>query len=82
MSLQKVEGYSNLRKDSSSGGVLNIDRSSYEAHKNAKMHAMRKQSDFEHTQKSVVELQAEINTMRDDLSDIKSILLTLLEKGK
>lgn len=82
MSLQKVEGYSNLRKDSSNGGVLNIDRSSYESHKIAKMHAVRKQTEFEHTQQNVSHLQDEINTLKNDLTDIKNILITLLEKGK
>lgn len=82
MSLQKVEGFTNLRKDTANGGVVNIDKTSFESYRAAKIQAIQKQQEFKSTQHNVEHLQEEINNIKGDLSEIKSILLTLIEKGK
>lgn len=82
MSLVAVEGHSNLKKDTSSGGVVNVDSRAYERYVAAKTAATKRIDNQEQTSKEVQSLQAEINTMKNDLHDIKSILVQLLEKGK
>ena len=82
MTLVNVEGFSNLKKDSASGGVVNVDAKSYKSYMASKTVALQKYEEQVHTQHNVSVLQEEINTMKSDLNDIKSILLQILEKGK
>lgn len=81
MSLVQVEGFSNLRKDTASGGVVNVDRKMYENHKMKKMAALRNIQQQKSTQDSVNHLQGEINIIKNDLNDIRGMLIQLLEKG-
>lgn len=80
--LAKVEGYSNLRKDLSSGGVINIDASGYQAHKTAKRNMMVQIQEKKQLQDSVASLEGEINNIKDELSDIKVLLTKILNKGQ
>lgn len=82
MSLEKVEGYSALRKDTVNGGVVNVDAKSFEAYKNKKLIALQKNAESEQTMNSVSMLETEINIIKSDMQDIKLMLQTLLEKGK
>jgi hypothetical protein len=81
MSLANVEGFSNLRKDTTNGGVVNVDKKMYENYKAQKMVALRNIQQQRSTQESVVHLQGEINTIKNDLNDIRCMLVQLLEKG-
>lgn len=82
MSLINVDGFSNLKKDSSSGGVINVDSVSYKNYKQSRTLALQKFEEQQQTVSQVQQLENEINTIKCDLSDIKSILQQLLEKGK
>lgn len=82
MSLIKVEGFNQLRKDTSSGGVVNTDKRSYENYKNSQLYALQKSTEQKQTVESIHNLQSEINSLKSDLSDIKNILVQLIEKGK
>lgn len=82
MTLLNVDGFSNLKKDPSSGGVVNVDSKSYSSYKATRMVALQKYEEQKHTQNNVTALQEEINTLKCDLEDIKSILIQILEKGK
>jgi hypothetical protein len=82
MSLEKVEGYSHLRKDTSSGGVVNVDKKSFASYKNQRLFALQKQEETKHTVDSVAKLETEINSIKSDMQDIKVMLMSLLEKGK
>ncbi len=82
MSLEKVEGYSSLRKDTANGGVINVDKKSFESYKNQRLFAIQKNEEAKNTVSSVVKLQSEINTMKNDMQDIKLMLQSLIEKGK
>jgi hypothetical protein len=62
----KVEGHSTLLRDEGSSAIVNTDMNSYELHKK------RKESFL--TQKN------EINTLKDEVGEIKELLLTLIEK--
>lgn len=82
MTLVNVEGFSNLKKDSANGGVVNVDAKSYTSYKATKALALQKYEEQVHAQHNISVMQEEINTMKSDLNEIKSILLQILEKGK
>lgn len=82
MSLEKVEGYSHLMKDTSNGGVVNVDAKSFQAYKTQRLFALQKREENKHTVHSVARLETEINNIKSDMQDIKLMLQTLLEKGK
>ena len=81
MSLVSVEGYSNLKKDTSTGGVINTDKRGYEAYMANKRIAIQKHQEQEQQNLTVSTLQNEINTMKGEMTEIKSLLIKLLEKG-
>ncbi len=81
MNLLNVEGYNNFKKDTSSGGIVNVDKNSYESYKLSKNIAQRNLQQQKAAQESVINLQNQINTINDDLVDIKNMLLQLLQKG-
>lgn len=78
--LAKVEGFNNLQKDTSAGGVVNVDKRSYENYI-ATRNALRLQKVEAETAKETVDnLTKEINNIKDDLKDIKTILMSLINK--
>lgn len=81
MSLLSVEGYNNLKKDPASGGVVNVDSKSYEAYIMNKSIVKRNIQQQLSTQESVVKMQDEINTIKNDLSDIRLMLMQIINKG-
>lgn len=80
--LQKVEGFSNLRKDSYSGGVVNVDKNSYTLHQNAKRLAMQQMLEKEQMKSQVQSMGEEINNIKGELSEIKGLLMQILNKGQ
>ena len=62
----QVEGHSNLLRDEGSTAIVSNDMSSYELHK-------KRRETFK-VQKN------EINTLKDEVSEIKNLLHTLIEK--
>ncbi len=82
MSLEKIEGYSALRKDTANGGVVNVDSKSFQSYKNQRLFAIQKQQELKSTVTTVEKLESEINNIKSDMQDIKLMLQTLLEKGK
>lgn len=82
MTLLRVEGYSNLRKDKTTGGVINVDREAYLAHKQARQMALQQMEEKKLLKDSVSSLEGEINNMKNELTDIKSMLVQLLNKGQ
>lgn len=81
MTLLNVDGYSNLKKDPSSGGVVNVDKRGYKAYLENKRLALQQYEENKSSQEQVSTLQDEINTMKGEMSEIKSLLIKLLEKG-
>jgi hypothetical protein len=82
MSLVNIEGYSQYKKDTTTGGVVNVDSKSFEQYKFQKRVAIQKRVEHQNTVESVTVLQNEINSLKGDLSEIKQILVQLMEKGK
>lgn len=80
--LQKVEGYANLMKDSYSGGVVNVDKTSYTAHQNAKRVALQQMLEKKEIRAEVETVKEEINSIKGELADIKTLLMQLINKGQ
>jgi hypothetical protein len=73
MSEVKVESHPELRRDEWSKGITNVDTDAYTRYMNgAEKRKQRNQTLEEHSK--------EINTIKEDVSDIKDMLQQLLSK--
>lgn len=81
MSLVSVEGFSGLKKDTASGGVINTDRNSYQNYKTSKSIALKNIQQQKNSQEHIEHLQCEIDSIKCDLGDIRMMLVQLLQKG-
>ena len=73
MSYTKIEGYPDLVKDGTTGAVLSKNNGAYKAIK--KRHKA-KQLEKDQMQKQ----EKDINSMREELTEIKTMMKTLMEK--
>jgi hypothetical protein len=80
MNLVNVEGYTNLMKDTSSGGVVNVDKRSYNDYLSTRNIVKQRRLEEENTRSSVESLQIEINNIKGDLNDIKTLLMSIVNK--
>lgn len=71
--LLKVDGERHLLKDPNTGVVLNNDRAGYEAYL-----AQKAANDLKRQQMN--ETQQQIDSMKEDIAEIKNILKFLIEK--
>ena len=69
----KVEGYKELVRETSSGAIINTSRSSYHSY----METMKKKKIEKDQLRDAVR---EINTLKSEMHEIKSMLKTLLDK--
>ena len=75
MSLQPVKDYKFLARDSESGAIINLDQNAYEEF--LKRH---RRAEY---QKEVIEKNTnDINSIKSELTEIKTMLKTLLTEGK
>lgn len=77
----KIEGFSNLMKDPTNGGVVNVDKRSYETYKIQRNLALQKSLQQQIAEENINTLQDQINTIKSDMQDIRSMLIELLKKG-
>jgi len=80
--LNKVEGYSYLRKDLSNGGVVNVDRKAYEQHMRSRAIAKRNMAEKQINQESINSMRTEIDSIKDDMAEIKTMLLSLMNRNQ
>ena len=74
MQYLKVQGHNGLVRDTSSGAIINTNKSEYEEYMERVRLAEEKDSLLsQHT--------AEINNIKNELQDIKTLLLQLVNKG-
>ena len=69
--LSRIEGHDGLRKDESTGAIINVDRNAWQAAKDRAKAA----------QKSIDEIRdqaRQINNLKCEMHEIKSMLQTLL----
>lgn len=69
----RVEGISGLYRDPHSKAIINMDQAGYDSYIAQKQANERKRLDQQ-------EMQKEIDNIKNDVSDIKKMLLQLLEK--
>ena len=69
----KVEGYSNLVRDTKSNAIINTDRSAYQMAKKRAADAQRQRDEIRNASR-------EINNLKCEMHEIKSMLKTLLER--
>lgn len=69
-----VEGRPNLYRDQSSGAIINTDRNAYQQH--------LKQIKLAQDEKLKMErLENEVENIKNDLSEIKSLLISFINKS-
>ena len=69
----KVEGYNNLVRDTKSNAIINTDRSAYQMAKKRAADAQRQRDEIRNASR-------EINNIKCEMHEIKSMLKTLLDK--
>lgn len=69
-----VEGKPNLYRDLSSGAIVNNDRSSYRDH-------LKHIESIQNDKVRIDTLEQKVDKITDDLSDIKSLLISLHNKS-
>lgn len=80
MKLVNIEGYSSLKKDTTNGGVVNTNKSAYKNYMKKKSSALAKYNKQEQVNDKVSRLENDINSMRNEVSEIKDILTNLAKK--
>ena len=69
----KVEGYNNLVRDTKTNAIINTDRSAYQMAKKRAADAQRQRDEIRNASR-------EINNIKCEMHEIKSMLNTLLDK--
>ena len=72
MSLQPVKDHRNLARDTDSGAIVNIDRSAY-------LNALERHKNKEKQKKTIEDNTKDINSIKSEISEIKTMLKTLIE---
>ena len=72
MSLQQVQDYSHLVRDTDSGAIVNIDRMAY-------LNALERHKNKEKQKKIIQDNTKDINSIKSEISEIKTMLKTLIE---
>ena len=80
MSLVKVTGYESLYRDVNSRAILNTNRVEYDNYLKRKEAAESFRLEHDSQIKDIESLKDEINTINSELSDIKQLLLILVNK--
>ena len=69
----KVEGHPNLERDMNTGAVVNNNRNAYQ---NYLLKKYRQEKDDQ----EILDMRHDINSLKEDMSTIKDLLLKLAEK--
>ena len=69
----KVEGYNNLVRDTKSNAIINTDRTAFQMAKKRAADAQRQRDEIRNASR-------EINNIKCEMHEIKSMLKTLLDK--
>ena len=69
----KVLGHNGLVRDTSSGAIINTNKTEYEEY-------MARMKEAEERENAISQHTVEINNIKNELQDIKSLILQLLNK--
>ena len=72
MSLQLIKDHTNLARDTETGAIVNIDQNAYQASLERHYKAQKQKETIENNSR-------DINTIKTELTEIKSMLKLLLE---
>jgi len=72
MSLQLIKDHTNLARDSETGAIVNIDNNAYQASLDRHYKAQKQRETIENNSR-------DINTIKTELTEIKSMLKLLIE---
>ena len=72
MSLQLIKDHTNLARDSETGAIVNIDNNAYQASLDRHYKAQKQKETIENNSR-------DINTIKTELTEIKSMLKLLIE---
>jgi len=75
MSLQQVKDHRELVRDTESGAILNIDRTAY-------LNAIERHNRIEKQKETIRNNTNDINSIKTELAEIKTMLKILLTEGK
>ena len=82
MEFVKITDSHSLVRDMTSGAVINTNREEY-LNYISKVNTQNKLKEtISNNSEELQVLKSEINSMKEDLSDIKSMLVSLMDKGK
>lgn len=82
MEFVKIQDSHSLVRDMASGAIINTNTEDYLSYI-SKVDAQNKMKEIISNNSEQIEvLKTEINSVRNDLSDIKSMLMSLMDKGK
>ena len=72
MSLQLIKDHTNLARDTETGAIVNIDQNAYQA-------SLERHYKAQKQKETIVNNSRDINTIKTELTEIKSMLKLLLE---
>ena len=71
--LSRIEGHDGLRKDESTGAIINVDRSAWQAARDRAKAAQKSRDEIR-------DQAIQINNLKCEMHEIKSMLQTLLDR--
>jgi len=82
MEYVKIESNPTLFRDMTSNAIINTNKEEYLNYINRVSRQTSLNETITNTTEQIEVLKTEINSMKEDLSDIKIMLLSLIDKGK
>lgn len=80
MTRLSVQGYSNLVKDPTSGGIVNNDPKAFTEYKKKRELALQKINEKKALENRVTGIETDINNLKSDVNDIKNMLTSIIDK--
>lgn len=80
MTRLSVQGYSNLVKDPTSGGIVNNDPKAFAEYKKKRELALQKLNEKKVLENRVSIIEKDINKLKSDVNDIKDMLSIIVSK--
>lgn len=80
MTRLSVQGYSNLVKDPTSGGVVNSDHQAFVEYKKKREIALQNVNDKKALENRVSSIETDINKVKSDVNHIKDMLKHIIDK--
>jgi hypothetical protein len=80
MARLSIQGYSNLVKDPTSGGIVNNDPQAFVEYKKRRELALQNANDKKALENRVTGIETDINNLKSDVNQIKNMLTSIIDK--